>query len=652
MIYKLLLICSLLTSFCAMSQSLNKPKQVKSWKGFEQISLSIAGHDAYYVKPPHPLLGNPWVWRASFPDWHTDIDSLLLQRGFYVAYVSVDNQYGSPYSMQVWDKFYSYLTDSLLLAKKVALEAVSRGGLYAYNWAKRNPDKVACIYAETPVCDFKSWPGGKGKSVGDEACWKELLQVYHFTEQQALDYKENPLDNLEGLASFKVPLYHLIGHQDKVVPSAENSDVLIQRYIGLGGPATVYPVTKGPQNSSGHHVPIEHPGAIADFIESNTVPVKNLLPYRDYYIVRKGLSNLLALLNKKDTVTVAFLGGSITYNPGWRDKVCVYLKEHFPKTNFRFIAAGIPSLGSLSHSFRLQQDVLDNGKVDLLFVEAAVNDRANHTDSLTQIQCLEGIVRHAKKSNPDMDIVMMEFADPDKTNDYRKGLVPVEIQNHEKVAEHYGLPSVNIAKEVVDKMNKGEFTWQDDFKDLHPSPFGQELYAATIKSFLNGCIKDSAVQIKSFTKRGALPSPLNKENIENGVYKPLGDATITKGFKLVNDWTPTDKKETREGFVHVPVLIAEEFGAELSLPFTGTAVGINIVSGPDAGTVTYSIDNSAFKEVDLYTQWSSFLHLPWYILLQNGLKPGKHVLRLKMLGKKNASSVGNACRIVHFLVNK
>ena|ERR1700754_1533976 len=131
------------------------------WKGFEKVKLNIDGHEAYYVKPAHPLPGNPWVWRASFPDWHTEIDSILLTKGFYVAFINVDNQYGSPQSLQAWDKFYTYLTVKRAFAYKVALEAVSRGGLYAYGWAKRNPDKVSCIYGETPVCDFKSWPGGR-----------------------------------------------------------------------------------------------------------------------------------------------------------------------------------------------------------------------------------------------------------------------------------------------------------------------------------------------------------------------------------------------------------------------------------------------------------------------------------------------------------
>ena len=50
------------------------------------------------------------------------------------------------------------------------------------------------------------------------------------------------------------------------------------------------------------------------------------------------------------------------------------LKQRFPDTEFTFIDAGIPSTGSTPHAFRFENDVLQKGVPDLLFVEAAVND--------------------------------------------------------------------------------------------------------------------------------------------------------------------------------------------------------------------------------------------------------------------------------------
>ncbi len=647
--YSKLSLTTLLLIVFLFAKGQDKPV-MGSWKGFEKSEFSIDGYKAYYVKPTHALPGNPWVWRASFPDWHTDMDSILLSKGFYIAYLSVDDQYGSPRSLQVWDRFYNYLTNKIALAPRVALEAVSRGALYAYGWAKRNPDKVTCIYAETPVCNIKSWPGGKEKGIGDTALWNQLKAAYHFTEAQAMAYNDNPIDNLEGLASFRVPILHVIGLNDKLAPPAENTYPFAQRYIAAGGPMSVSPVTIGPQELQGHHFPIDRADYYAAFIFNNSFPVKKQLPYSNYYEIEGGLKNFYKVVATRKKATVAFLGGSITYNPGWRQKVCRYLQERFPDAEFHFIAAGIPSLGSLPHSFRLQRDVLDSGKTDLLFVEAAVNDKANGTDSITQVRALEGIIRHAKKSNPDMDIVMMAFADPEKTSDYNKGIVPTEISNHQLISHHYDLPFINIGKEVRDKMNNKEFTWADDFKDLHPAVFGQELYFATIKSLLQDCFDHQSGGMSP--QKIALPKPLDKASFQNGKYYNIKNALYKNGWSITDKWQPADGLPTREGFVNIPVLSSDTPGAELALHFKGTAVGIAIVSGSDAGMISYAIDNDAFKNLDLYTPWSGMLHLPWYLLLGSDLKNGNHVLKIRISEQKNKASKGNACRIVNFLVNE
>ncbi|MDB5135901.1 MAG: Alpha/beta hydrolase family protein [Mucilaginibacter sp.] len=626
-----------------------KAQKADVWKGFRRVYTSVNGHMAYIVQPAKALPGNPWVWRASFPDWHTDMDSILLSKGFYVAYISVDDQYGSPQSLQVWDNFYNYLTTKISLAPKVALEAVSRGALYAYGWAKRNPDKVTCVYSETPVCDIKSWPGGKEKGIGDTALWNQLKVAYHFTEAQAMAYNDNPIDNLEGLASFRVPILHVIGLNDKLAPPTENTYLFAQRYIAAGGPMSIYPVTVGPQELQGHHFPIDRADYFASFIFNNSFPVKKQLPYSNYYETADRLKNFYNVVTANKKATVTFLGGSITYNPGWRQKVCSYLKERFPDVEFHFIAAGIPSLGSLPHAFRLQRDVLDSGKTDLLFVESAVNDRANGTDSITQVRALEGIIRHARRSNPNMDIVMMAFADPEKTNDYNKNIIPAEIKNHQLLSHYYDLPFINLGKEVRDKMNNKEFTWADDFRDLHPAVFGQELYFATIKSLLQGCFDHQDNRITS--QKTSLPKPLDKACFQNGKYYNIKNAGYKNGWIITGKWQPGDGLPAREGFVNIPVLSSGTPGAELSLPFKGSAVGIAIVSGSDAGIISYAIDNGVFKNIDLYTQWSGMLHLPWYILLGSDLKNGSHILKIRISEQKNKSSKGNACRIVNFLVN-
>lgn len=377
------------------------------------------------------------------------------------------------------------------------------------------------------------------------------------------------------------------------------------------------------------------------------------LPHSSFYEVRNGLRNTLYRLTKsKGPVTIAYLGGSITNMNGWRNKVDSFLSATFPDTKFRFINAGIPSLGSLPHTFRLQRDVLDSGRIDLLFLEAAVNDHVNGTDSLTQVRTLEGIIRHARKRNPYVDIVMMSFADPDKTKDYDEGRIPIEIANHELIAAHYNLPSINLAKEVQDRIRSGEFSWDKDFKDLHPSPFGQELYFKSIADLVHASQRQMALNGRLRLETYHFPGALNNRSFDRGRYVSLKDAFTDTAWTLNPDWTPTDGLNTRRGFVHVPMLVATTPGATLAFKFKGTAVGIAIVSGKDAGMIEYSIDKGPFKTIDLFTQWSKSLHLPWYVLFDGALKKKKHTVRVRISNDKNSNSSGHTCRIVHFLVNE
>lgn len=619
---------------------------VTDWKGFEKVDFAFEGTPAWYVKPKQPLPGNPWVWRAHFPGWHTEMDSILLSRGFHVAYINTNDLFGHPKAMRLWDQFYDYLTTKKGFAPRVALEGVSRGGLYVYGWAKRNPSKVSCIYAEAPVCDPKSWPGGKGKGAGSPKDWQCWLDLYGLTEETAKDFKDIPLNGLEGMAAFKIPVLHVVSLKDKIVPAEENTFPLIETYTKLGGPATVYSMSRGEQTLEGHHFPIEHPDRWADFIQKNSYPVAKVLSRERYLESNQGVGAALAKFENKKEGTVAFLGGSITHNPGWRTKTEQYLRERFPDTKFTFIAAGIPSLGSTPHAFRFGRDVLAQGTPDLLFVESAVNDRGNGFSREAQVRALDGIMQQAYVANPAMSVVLMAFAEPHKNKDYEAGKEPIEVAVHRQVADHYGAAFINLSQEVYDRITAGEFSWQFDFKDLHPSPYGQELYYQSIRELLE------KTDIGATATLPKIPEPMDAFSYSKAHYVELEEAVPTKGFKIDPQWEPYPALATRAGFVKVPMLVGEEIGDSFEFTFTGRGVGIAVVSGPDAGILSYRIDGKKTRMLDLFTQWSTQLHLPWYLMLDDSLKPGKHTVKVTIADKNNPASDGYACRIVYFLVNE
>lgn len=370
----------------------------------------------------------------------------------------------------------------------------------------------------------------------------------------------------------------------------------------------------------------------------------------DYFELRDGLKNSRLVFEQTRKGRVVFLGGSITHMKGWKELVSADLQRRFPKTQFDFINAGISSTGSTPAAFRLGRDVFKNGRVDLLFEEAAVNDSTNGRSHQEQVRAMEGVVRHARKLNPNIDIVMMHFVDPSKMAEYNKGKVPAVIQNHEKVARHYKLPSIDLAREVTERINRGEFTWEKDFKGLHPAPFGHKIYSDTIAR----CF-DAAWSERS-TDQKPTPCPLlNKLDdfcYDSGELLSPEKGKIIKGFELNPNWKNTVGGRTRPGFVNVPMLVGQQPGDSFELNFEGTAVGLFLAAGPDTGIVDFKIDDGPWKEQDLYTKWSRGLHIPWLYVLAAELKSGvKHKLVVRISNKKNIKSKGHACRIVHIAVN-
>jgi sialidase-1 len=632
----------------SMLPSTDEVKESK-WKGFERLDFKISDKNAYIIFPEKAQSGNPWIWRARFPGWHTDADSILVSEGFHLVHINTANQFGSPKAVKAWDDMYAHVTNKYNLNEKVALMGVSRGGLFVYNWAKSNPEKVSCIYGEAPVCDFKSWPMGKNgkRSDGD---WNRLKEEYGFkTDEEAIAYLDNPIDNLEPLAKAKIPIMHMVGLEDKVVPVNENTLVLVNRYISLGGMATAVPCTEGEQKLEGHHFDIETPRYVADFIKYHSL--QNLpLEASVYHEMAGGLQNSSIQFERNKTGRVAFLGGSITYNGGWRDSLMVYFQNRFPDTKFDFIAAGISSMGTTPSAFRLERDVLSKGQIDLLFVEAAVNDDTNGRTDKEQLRAMEGIVRHLRKFNPAIDIVMMHFVDPGKMEDYRKGIEPAVITNHNKVASHYKVPTINLAKEVTERIAHGEFTWKDDFINLHPSPFGQGVYANSMIQLLDNAY-GGYIDVDDKITSQMMPEKLDPNCYDNGSLIDNSTIKLSKGWTLDASWNPNDGTGSRANYINVPMLISEKPGSTISINVKGNVVGIAVAAGKDAGMIEYRIDKGAWKKQDLFTKWSKSLHLPWYYTLATGLSAEEHKLEIRVSGERNEQSAGNACRIRYVYVS-
>ena len=169
---------------------------------------------------------------------------------------------------------------SLGYSEKVVLEGMSRGGMIIYNWAAVNPEKVSCIYADAPVLDGTSWPGGKlianGKvstGKGSAGDWKRFLDAFEIqNEDIRLAKAASPISKSRIIAEANIPLIHVIGEADNVVPPSENTDKFEKDIIRYGG--TIKVIRKP---GIGHHPhSLKDPEAILEFILETYPPVSPL----------------------------------------------------------------------------------------------------------------------------------------------------------------------------------------------------------------------------------------------------------------------------------------------------------------------------------------------------------------------------------------
>lgn len=243
-----------------MDGEFNFPGEKSTWNGFECFNFELEKIPCVIVIPEKIHDGNPWLLKARFFNAFPNLDIAMLEQGWFVAHINVADLYGSPEAMRRFTLLYDFLTKSYNFSKKLTLEGFSRGGLAVFNWACQNPDKVSSIYADNPVCDIKSWPGGFKSCPRSDMDWEKCLKAYRFTEEQALRYDQNPVDNVDVLLKNNLPVIIVYGDADEELPIAENTLLMLKESKQI----------KAICKTGGLHHPhgLEDPKQIVDFIKS------------------------------------------------------------------------------------------------------------------------------------------------------------------------------------------------------------------------------------------------------------------------------------------------------------------------------------------------------------------------------------------------
>lgn len=446
------------------------------YKGYEMGGDKI-------VCPTDEALGSPWIWRARFFGVEPQVDTALLARGFHVAYCDVADLYGAPRAVAKFDKFYTKMREAGL-ADKVVLEGFSRGGLIIYNWAVRNVEKVAAIYADAPVMDIKSWPI---KASVEET--HKMMSAYGFSSIEAAhSWRGNPIDHAAKLKD--ISIIHVVGQADEVVPVADNTDIFKDRIQQAGGQIVVIR-----KEGVGHHPhSLKDPTSIVDFILVATNQVENLctIPMigsewrmaagwnfgADWWRVAQEIDSLC-----QRGADIVLLGNSITQGFGGERRLIASQAGNAALNkalgNKTWVSAGISGDCTQHLLWRLRNGLYGKSGAKSVFITIGVNNLNHGYDVQDVIEGIKEVTVEATRQFPASRIIL--FGTLPYFNMEAQQQVQLALDDWKKPdrVEFYD-PSSHF---INDAGEPDEQFYNSD--RLHLNERGYEMWSALIASLVN-----------------------------------------------------------------------------------------------------------------------------------------------------------------------
>lgn len=340
-------------------------------------------------------------------------------------------------------------------------------------------------------------------------------------------------------------------------------------------------------------------------------------------------------------VRVAYFGGSITAQPGWRPKSLAFLQQTFPTAKFIEINAAIGGTGSDLGVCRLKPDVLER-RPDLVLVEFAVNDGGASPDQI--FRCMEGIVRQTWRTWPQCEIGFVYTLTEALAPAMLDGKFQRSASAMEQIANHYGIPTIHLAMEVARLAREGRLVWKaplpktaaekqalgDKFvfapDAVHPHvDTGHELYLQAIVR--------SLAPIRAASRAPgphSLPAPHTASNYERAQLVSISAARLSQGFAALDPKTDSFGKRWAE---RLPTLHrATAAGATVAFKFKGTRCAIYDIIGPDCGQVSITLDDRPPEVRPRFDSYCTYHRLNSF-LIGTELPDTVHTVKIELLGE-------------------
>lgn len=346
---------------------------------------------------------------------------------------------------------------------------------------------------------------------------------------------------------------------------------------------------------------------------------------------RGGLPNVFAKLKADEPVKIAYLGGSITEQKGWRVLSLKWLREKFPSATIDEINAAIGGTGSDLGVYRLEKDVL-RFQPDLLFVEFAVNDGGTPSEKIRK--AMEGIVRKTWAADPRCDICFIYTLVTASFPALQEGRLTRAASIMEDVADHYQIPSVHLGMQAAALAKDGKLVAAspdarveqvagDALNEATPMPRdvqgriifskdGVHPYTDTGHVLYTQALIRALTQMEPMGAPAPHPliAPLDAGNWEHASFVAISDAaTIRRG---ASDGSVSAESMTARFSNRLPGIMKLRPGDSLDFRFQGSNAFLYCVRGPDSGMIEITLDGVSRKVVnfDRYCGYHRLVTIP------------------------------------------
>ena len=276
---------------------------------------------------------------------------------------------------------------------------------------------------------------------------------------------------------------------------------------------------------------------------------------KPYLRARNGLGDLHERLRAKDS-TIAYMGASVTaQKDGYRPRLHELLRQATGRDH-RAVAAGLGAMGAITGVFLMDELVLAH-RPELTFVEYATSDVAGTTPPDQLGAVLEGIVCKLRAGGCEPCFLYLH------RDDIELGTSAV-VETYERVAEHHGVPSIDVSEWMRAAIEQGEVDGGAVLRDVvHTTDIGSALTAEAIWQALEGI------------PPGPPPAraPLRDDAFTRTRIEPPTPALAVGGpstegrFRLVYPYLEIDR------------------AGELRFTASGELVGLLLILGPHSGYI-------------------------------------------------------------------